>query len=264
MLPMKSIVKSTCLTLLGIFVILGALACVRCSGAEPPKGKIASCVAILATDPRLPDVQRAWGKPEKFWPQHSVLRIRFLSGSSRQRSEAWKRFALVDDLVNLSFRRVESGRSDIRVRFDRGRGHWSYVGTDARRIPSNQQTMNLGLSSGFFGDPADEWDRVAIHELLHAIGLEHEHQSPRATGLVWHPEAVYSYYGQTQGWSREEIDFQVLNRYSGGSFNGTSYDPLSIMQYPIPHGLANITVGWNRGLSSLDVHFLAQIYPPKK
>lgn len=224
--------------------------------------EIRSCVAIKATEPRLPEgIQRAWGQTTKFWPQKSTLRIRFLAGTASQKAEAWKRFQQVDALVNLKFAQVTTGTSEIRVRFDVGKGHWSYLGTDCRLLQQSSQTMNLDLKAGFFGDRSDEWDRVAIHEMCHALALEHEHQSPRATGLVWNKSAVYAYYGQTQGWSREQIDFQVLNRYTGGNFRGTSWDKASIMQYPVPQGLANITVGWNAKLSVADIGFLKQVYP---
>ena len=35
----------------------------------------------------------------------------------------------------------------------------------------------------------------------------------------------------------------------------------SIMQYPVPAGLANITVGWNDKLTAKDIEFLKTIYP---
>lgn len=222
--------------------------------------RVPSCVAILPPQEKLPrGTLKAWGQPRHFWPQRSTLRVRFMDGTTRQRNEAWKRLQAVDALVNLRFVQT-SGAAEIRIAFKPGKGHWSYLGVTARRIPQTQQTMNLDLKAGIFGDLAAEWDRVAIHEALHAIGLEHEHQHPLA-GIAWNREAVYSYYQQTQGWSREEIDYQVLNRYSGTSWRGTAYDPSSIMQYPVPPGLANIVIGWNDALSPSDIAFLKTIYP---
>jgi len=87
---------------------------------------------------------------------------------------------------------------------------------------------------------------------------------PKAIGLVWNKQAVYAYYAHHQGWSKSQVDFQVLNRYSGSEFRGTSYDPTSIMQYPIAQGLANISVGWNTKLSPSDIKFLSTIYPNKQ
>lgn len=235
-------------------------------GCSPAKGaEIESCVAIRAMEPRLPaGVQRAWGQPSKFWPQRSVVRVRFLSGTARQKAEAWKRFEHIDALVGLSFRRVETGASEVRVRFDKGKGHWSYLGTDSKIVPSSAQTMNLDLMAGVFGDGAQEWDRVALHEVLHSIGLSHELQHPHQV-IPWNKKAVYSYYGSTQGWSKEQIDFQILNRATvGNDFKGSAYDPLSIMCYPLPEFLltdARFAVGWNVALSPADVAVLAKIYP---
>lgn len=225
-------------------------------------GEIKSCVAIKATEPRMPEgIQRAWGQTSKFWPRNSQLRVRFLAGTAKQKDEAWKRFQIVDNITNLTFVRVDSGASEVRVRFDYGKGHWSYLGTDCRVVPQSSQTMNLELKAGVFGDAGYEWDRVAIHEMCHAIGLEHEHQSPKATNLVWNRAAVYDYYGRTQGWSKQQIDFQVLNRSTATSIIASKWDSKSIMEYPIPQGLANIVVGWNDKLTALDIATLKSIYP---
>lgn len=241
-------------------IILASLLPFSCAPAKA--AEIKSCVAIKAMEPRLPEgVQRAWGQTTKFWPQKSTLRVRFLSGTSSQRAGAWRRFNQIDSLVNLAFVYVTEGASEVRVRFDAGMGHWSYLGTDCRAIPQSAQTMNLELTAGFFGDSTEEWDRVVFHEMLHSLGFEHEHQSPNATGLVWNKSAVYAYYGRTQGWSRSQIDFQVLNRYTGGNFRGTAFDKTSIMCYPISRGLANIVVDWNPKLSATDIGFLKKVYP---
>lgn len=225
-----------------------------------------TCVAIQTTTLNAPaGASRIWGQRNNFWPQSSTLRVRFLEGTTRQKSEAWKRFAKVDTLVSLSFVQVTSGESEIRVRFALDKGHWSYVGLGNRTIPQNAETMNLALSAGVFGDNAAEWDRVAIHEILHAIGVEHEHQHPKA-GIPWKRDAVYAYYGSTQGWSRRQIDVQVLNRYTGNQFRGTAFDASSIMQYPVPPTLTTngFSVGWNDKLSPTDIAFLKLVYPLKK
>lgn len=229
----------------------------------PPPSK--TCTAIYAVEPVLPNgVKGAWGQTSKFWPQNTTLRVRFVTGTARQKAEAWKRFQAVDALVNLSFVEV-TGASDIRVRFDRLKGHWSYVGTDCRKQPASAPTMNLELSAAVIGgDFADEWDRVAIHEICHAIGLEHEHQSPLATQLVWNKPAVYAYYARAQGWDQRQVDFQVLNRSRATNILTSGWEPRSIMEYPIPAGLANVIIGWNERLTDRDKALLQQIYPPAK
>lgn len=224
--------------------------------------KLDTCCAIKPVTTSPAGVAKIWGQENRFWNNGSTLRVKFLSGSASQKREAWKRFQEVDALVGLSFVQT-TGVSDIRVRLDLNNGHWSYVGTGARSIASSAATMNLGLSAGMFGDSANEWNRVAIHEILHALGFEHEHQSLKGN-IPWNRPAVYQYYASTQGWSKSQIDYQVLNRYTGSRFRGTAFDPTSIMQYPVPATLTTngFSVGWNAKLSVTDITFLKQVYPP--
>jgi len=223
-----------------------------------------TCVAIRLKQERAPQgVSRIWGETSKFWGPKTVLPVQFLDGSSGQRAAAWKRFQQIDALVSIQFVQT-TGKGIIRVSFNRNAGHWSYVGRDNLNIASGP-TMNLALSSGIFGDGDSEWDRITLHECLHACGLSHEHQHPQA-GIPWNKPAVYAYYQRTQGWSKSQIDFQVLNRFKGSEWNGTSFDPTSIMEYPVPKELTanGFEVGWNAKLSPMDIQFIQKLYPLAK
>lgn len=201
----------------------------------------------------------AWGQMAKRWPARSQLRVRFLNGDSRQRTAAMQRMKAIDALCALSFVEVR-GPSEIRVLFNPDAGHWSYIGTDCRFIASNQQTMNIGLLGR---DSEKEWDRVVLHETLHAVGFNHEHQHPRGT-IPWNVEAVYRFYMETQGWSRAEIDAQVLRRSTATNIFGSAPDKTSIMMYPIPKELLTDprqAVGWNTKLSASDIDVLKRVYP---
>lgn len=61
-----------------------------------------------------------------------------------------------------------------------GQGSWSYLGTDATRVPKESFTMNLG----FVDRP------TVLHEFGHSLGLIHEHQSPFPGGFEWDRENV--------------------------------------------------------------------------
>ena len=241
--------------------LLSALACIaipsHSPATEPPR--LATCVAVHAKDNFLAGVSRLWSKNDKLWPQRATLRIRFLEGSASQKSKAMREFAEVDALVNLTFVQVATEPSEIRISFDPLGGHWSLVGTDCKKQKPTEPTMNLSL--GWF-ELRSEWRRVAQHELMHAIGFEHEHQSPVAV-IPWDRPAVYAYYGSTQGWSKAMIDFNVLNREIPKAWRGTAFDAKSIMEYPIPGELTNfkLTVGWNDKRTASDNAELKRRYP---
>jgi hypothetical protein len=187
------------------------------------------------------------------------LRVRFTGGTPellakvRASADMWTQHA------GVRFVYVDSGPAEIRIGFAPGLGHWSHVGTCSGNTPQDQQTMNLALTAF---DSDIEVQRVVLHEFGHALGLQHEHQSPLAN-IPWNVPAVYEYFGRTQRWSREQVDRNVLQRQDFRDVYANAFDPHSIMQYPVDGSLTTngFSVGWNSTLSPLDIQMIGRIYP---
>jgi len=222
-----------------------------------------SCVAVQAASGPLAAVF-AWADGVNTWPKDpdgiARVSVQFTQGSEWARQQVWKRMQVIDGLAGgLDLRLADHGEvGDIRVSFSCA-GHWSYLGRQALRIPEASSTMNIGLDR--YAN-AIEWDRVVLHETLHAVGFEHEHQHPQAQ-IPWNREAVYKFYGRTQGWSRQQIDFQVLNRGEPKQLRTSGVDDESLMMYPVPRELTTngYSVGWNTRLTPSDITLLRDLYP---
>lgn len=197
----------------------------------------------------------------KLWENGRRLRIRFLDGVP----EVQNRVATIarewESLANLTLDFVNGGSSEIRISFAEEGFSWSTVGTDAFTVPSNAATMNYGWL-----EPTTslrEYQRVVRHEFGHALGMIHEHQNPAAEGQIpWDEARVYAYYAQ-QGWTKEDVDFNIFNVYSEESTNHTAFDPTSIMQYAVPDSLTvgSFSIGWNTEFSAADTEFMRRQYP---
>ncbi|MBL8176644.1 MAG: pre-peptidase C-terminal domain-containing protein [Bryobacterales bacterium] len=189
------------------------------------------------------------------WMNGSTLRVRFLGGTASQKSIAREQALWWTEHANLKFEFGTDPNSEIRIAFDRNDGAWSYVGTEAREIPVNRPTMNLGFLDG----------GTAAHEFGHAIGLAHEHQNP-AGGIEWNEaEVIRALAGPPNFWDEATARHNVLHKYLANQINGTTFDPDSIMLYFFPKEwtLNGVETKANEILSAMDKAFVAgaKMYP---
>ena len=158
----------------------------------------------------------------------------------------------------------ETADADVRIAFEGGAngGYWSYLGTEIREIPKDQQTMNLEAFT--MSTPESEFHRVVRHETGHTLGFPHEHMRGALVALIDEAKAI-EYFMRTQGWSEEEVRAQVLTPLEQSSLRGTAPDPKSIMCYQIPGELTKSGKPIVGGLDidAMDFGFVAQIYPKK-
>ncbi len=157
----------------------------------------------------------------------------------------------------------DRSEAELRIGFQPGDGSWSAVGKDALRVGLNDRTMNFGWDLTAPGERA-----TALHQIGHALGMLHEHQSPYS-GILWDDEAVYAELaGPPNHWSRERTFHNILRKLDGDEANGPVWDPQSIMEYPFPSGLILEPEHYRSGLhppgtlSAADKEFALRWYPP--
>jgi hypothetical protein len=185
----------------------------------------------------------------------STLHVKFLGGNTSEKATAREQANWWMVHANLKFEFDDAPNAEIRIAFDSNDGAWSYVGTDARGIPLDQPTMNLGFLDG----------GTAGHEFGHAIGLAHEHQNP-AGGIQWNePVVIAALAGSPNFWDEATTRHNVLTKYEANQVNGTNFDGDSIMLYffPAEWTLNGIATKQNDVLSALDKSFVAgaKMYP---
>jgi hypothetical protein len=229
----------------------------------PPQYHHIARERAIAVNPANASPFEALAKTKQLWPAGYALRITFLNGTSEQRDRVihhareWTHYAYV------TFEFDEHQTADIRISFTPGVS-WSAVGTDAlvtEYFQPFEPTMNLGWITPDLSE--EDCAAVVLHEFGHAIGLQHEHQSPRSP-IRWNRKAVKAdLSGWPNYWTPEQIEQNVFRRYRRTSTQYTSFDPLSIMIYPIPKHwtLDGIEFAENKGLSEQDKHFIRQCYP---
>jgi hypothetical protein len=190
-----------------------------------------------------------------------VIKVRFLDGSDavqhrvEEVAHEWEKYA------NVRFAFGDDPDAPVRISFQQ-EGSWSYLGTVALQIPTNEPTMNYGWLNADSED--EEYSRVVLHEFGHALGCIHEHQSPDVR-IPWDKEAVYAYYAR-QGWSRTQVNENLFRAYSPEGLQFSRFDAESIMLYAVPDALTvgDWSVGWNKELSEQDKSFIGSLYPREK
>jgi hypothetical protein len=161
----------------------------------------------------------------------------------------------------LQFRVVDGKEGDIRISDDEGfNGNWSAIGTDAKKIPLHEPTMHLNRS-----DDSKGFRRTALHEIGHALGLEHEHQHPEHD-INWKESSVYKAFEQDDNWDEEDVYNNLFKLPTGNDLLITSYDRRSIMHYPIHPSATKDSRGVpaNDSLSEGDKEIIRKLYTPKR
>lgn len=197
------------------------------------------------------------------WPPGAIITLSFLDGDEplRRRVADAARLWTAPGLANLTLAFRDTGRTDIRISF-RHRGSWSLLGTDCKTVADpSVPTMNFGWLTN--DSPDAEVRSVVLHEVGHALGLVHEHQSP-AGGIRWNRQRIYEdLSGPPHHWPPERIDADIFQAFEAAETNFTRLDPLSIMTYPIPPEwtLDGLSVPGNTDLSEGDREHIHTMYP---
>jgi hypothetical protein len=200
----------------------------------------------------------------KKWDNGRTLRCRFLDGDDFQQGKVKDKADTWLDYANVNFSFVTDPDAEVRISFQADPGSWSAVGTDCLitdYFPQYQPTMNFGWLRDDTAD--EEYERVVVHEFGHALGCIHEHQSPNEN-LQWNVDAVYAAFsGPPNYWSKDDIDHNILQKYSPDGISATRFDLNSIMLYQFDGSLFvdGKSTPLNTHLSDQDKQMIGQMYP---
>jgi Astacin (Peptidase family M12A) len=215
----------------------------------------------------------------KLWRTGTHLTVCFFEGAPEVRhavseiARAWTQYAHVtfDFGPEPALRSCEpTAPSHIRIAFQK-RGNWSYVGRDSVAAELDRPSMNLEVASGVplaLVEP-HELQRVVLHEFGHALGLQHEHQSPKSgceAQFNWN--VVYAEMAKPpNNWAKKMVDDNLKALVESPRLEISPYDPTSIMHYSLPSWMfsdgqkAKCFVAPNEALSKLDELGAEAAYP---
>jgi hypothetical protein len=228
---------------------------------QPPTGLVARAMAAGPTDrARLAIVVG------RRWPASGVrLTVGFLdSPPADLRARILLHMNAWGTSANVQF--TES-TTDPKVRISRFAsppnmaGYWSWLGTEILGIPSTDPTLNLEAFT--MNTPDGEFHRVVRHETGHTMGFPHEHMRRELVDKIDEAKAI-KFFGDTHGWSPDEVRQQVLTPLEESSLLGTAHaDAHSIMCYQIPGSLTKDGEPIIGGLDidKRDYEFAAAVYP---
>jgi hypothetical protein len=93
------------------------------------------------------------------------------------------------------------------------------------------------------------------------LGAVHEHQQP-SSPLVWDKPAVIQDHAGI--WNAKKVDSQIFKKYEYDKVSATTFDPLSVMLYPIKKSWIknkDLVFKSNTEPSDLDKRAMSAVYP---
>lgn len=217
-----------------------------CSTQRPQKDE------TTEREARPPDPLQGVAARGKQWPVGGTVKVGFLAGTPIEQDSFRRACSLVSTYANLNFDFPATGPYHIRVDF-KNAGAWSYIGTDANFVQAGP-TLNLAPW-------ALNQRGVYVHELLHGISFLHEQQHP--TGVCLDTLKTLAFYRATQGWSDQQIYWNVITKHVITNVIMNSYDIGSVMHYPVPASITcnGVGVAGGRFLTGGDIALLKTLYP---
>lgn len=203
----------------------------------------------------------------KYWSAGRTLKIRFLEGDESLKARVKKFASIWLQYANIKFQWLDKDNpqdADIRITFVQGGGSWSYVGIDCYQIVDQKKaTMNYGWLRPTSTD--EQVREVVLHEFGHALGCEHEHQSPLAN-LDWNEEVIYLEMSlPPNSWSRASTKFNIIDPVKADNVRASSFDRESIMLYEYPSSWfknkEHQGTPRNTKLSQTDINWIKTNYP---
>lgn len=202
------------------------------------------------------DTLRVVFLPEAADFQLLQARRTYLIAQVKKYAVAWEPFA------NIKFSFVDDGYAEIRVQFRLG-GSASRIGNGGMSVVRDQEYHafpNLYLKSSM--DDAT-LSHTIIHEFGHALGADHEHQSPNGAAILWNKRMIIEHYRRDRGWTAGDANENIFHKYVVEHANSSVFDPLSIMMYDILPGWTKNGFVARRGrhLSAMDKSWVNRMYP---